>query len=270
MFWGAQSYFGAVVSRQLSPVRSVLAMQAIGFVMLVPAALVLPGSFQLGSLVWGAVAGTTGLFGWVLMYAASSIGQIAVTQKISSGTAAIFPFVAGIVAGFAPGRATFAGFGMLLVSLYLLTAKPMAAPAPGALLHAKRAVVLSFGSGMGFGAALVALGHTDPGDGTYPFLVYRFVAGLALAALVLRRREALVPPKPLWGALLVSALFSSLGDVAVLWALQHGTYSLVPAITSMAPGVTAVLARCFRGEVLRRAHAFALVLGLCGVALLRG
>lgn len=267
--WGIQNYLGAVVTRELSPVQGVLCMQLLGLCMLSPFALGVE-EVQGVSISWGALAGVAGVFGWVLMYGASRVGQIAVTQKISSGSAALLPFAVGVAAGFDVTASVLVGFGVLVTSLVLLGSVPMKQDGTGPLYQQRQAVALALGSGLGFGGALIALGHTAPVDGVVPFLAYRIVAAALLIAVAWRRKALSLPPKQLRGRLVGAALFSSLGDVAVLWALQHGSYSLVPAVASLYPGVTALLASWFRKESLGKLQVAGIAGGLIGLVLLHG
>lgn len=267
--WGAQNYFGATVSRQVAATRAVLAMQALGFVMLLPVALVAPGHLSSRGLQWGAVAGVAGVFGWVLMFAASRVGQIAVTQKVCAGTSAIFPFIAGIIAGQHPSALPTIGFIVLVMALLvLMLRKPNSTESPVTYVPL-RAASLALLAGIGLGLALVALGHTKPEDGIYPFVVYRFVVTIILVAVTLVMRAPLAPPTQARQSLLIAAFFSSLGDVAVLYALQHGSYLLIPAITSLYPAVTAVIAWRFSKERLTPSQIGAMAIAFVGLALMR-
>lgn len=265
--WGSQNYVGSIISREISPSRAVLAVQAMSFIFVTPVALIGWGSLTTTAIGWGTAAALVGACGSVFTYCASAVGQIAVTRKVSSGVAAVLPFAVGVAAGFRPTPITVLGLAFIVVALLLLSTQRMNSSPDGVQYQRARALAFSFAAGVGLGGALIALGQTSIDDGLYPFVFYRLVATALLAAFILVRRQQLLPPRHLFGPVALTALLSTLGDITVMLALQQGSYSLVPAVTSLNPGVTALLARWLAHERLRRLQVVAILVGLLGLSL---
>jgi drug/metabolite transporter (DMT)-like permease len=243
--------------------------QAVGFLFIAPIAFLAPGSITARGLSWGGAAAAAGVIGWWCLYAAMAIGQIAVVSKLKSGTAALLPFTVGIATGFRPSWSAIGGLLAIVLALILLSAQPPNPRAGGDPKKVRTSVSLAFMSGVGMGFALVALGQTTSQDGVWPFMFYRLGAAVVLAVLAIVWAIRLWPPTEKVRSIFAIGLLSTIGDVAVIYALQRGPFALIPAVTALHPMVTAVLARYLGREILRRIQVCAIVIGVSGLMMLQ-
>jgi len=271
--WGISSFVAGSTSRRLGAQQTAFATQITNLVVIAPLALLLPGRWSPGSAAWGALAALGGAVGFVAIYRAMALGSMGVAVKLQSGLIALVPFVIGVGTGDRPSVGAIGGVGLILLSVTMLAFAPNAkqanevhaagSPSEGSSRH--RASQLALLSGLCFGVAILPMAQTSTQEGLVPLVSYRI--GIVLVLYVLLRSRSGRPQlsRREWGPLAAAGTLSAVGDAAFLTALQMGPLSIVPAITALSPGVTAVLARCLGRDKIRPIQACGIVVGLIGL-----
>jgi drug/metabolite transporter (DMT)-like permease len=214
-------------------------------------------------------AGLVGPVGMLAFYKALALGPMGVVSPLVSLSIAV-PVAVGLVLGERPGLVQFAGIAVAVVGV-VLAGGPHFRGAP----VQRQAVLLTLVAAFGFGAVMALIAEASSTlTGLFLALFVQRVTnvvtgGTALYAAV--RRGSVAPPKIAWESLPALA-FVGLADVAAngtySLAAQRGPVTVAAVLASLCPVVTALAARGFLSERLRRIQAAGAGLALVGTVLL--
>src|SRR5205814_8677611 len=132
-----------------------------------------------GALAWGALAGSIGFVGILLLYHGLSQGAMAVFAPVTAVTTAVVPLAAGLAIDGIPSTPALVGAGCAVVAIALVSR------APGERRVSTRTVALALTAGTCFGVFFVILGRAGPAAGIWPLVGVRLgsvATGLAVAA----------------------------------------------------------------------------------------
>lgn len=264
--WGSSNYFGALCARAVGARQATFGTHVVNLVFILPVAFIVTGTLTASGSAWGAAGALACVVGFLSMFKAYGLLKMAIVSKLIAGGAILVPFIAGILLGERPGAAAVSGVAMILASMILLSTPSADAEEK----HAnRRGLQFALLGGVGFGASNVFFGQTSSADGAFPLLAFRVVSLVIMVAIVAAHRESFSIPRVHWRNFAVMGLASGIGDVAFLLALHKGALSLVPAIANLHPGATAIAAFLFMHERLRRPQLVGLLIGLCGVVVMK-
>ena len=263
--WGVADFLGGLKSRGLHVLTVLLFSQAVG--MLLVAALVAgrgDGPPDARFLVFGALAGLSGLIGLAAFYRGMVVGAMSVVAPISATGAAI-PVAVGLATGDRPSGIQAAGLVLALAGVVIASREH--GPA-GARLAAGTGLALA--AAAGFGGFFVGMDAASDGGVLWALLAARTfdVALLAGAALVLRPGHRLSARDT--RDIAAVGCFDVAANALFALASTEGLVSLVAVLASLYPVVTIFLARAVLGERVRASQAVGVVLALCGVAAIAG
>lgn len=262
--WGAADFAGGVAGRRASPVAVAFASQFIGLAALLGLAPFVGASVRPADVGWGIGAGIGAAAGVALLYRGLAVGLMSVVAPVTAVGAACIPVVFGLLTGDRPAPVALAGVALALCAVALLCVFPATGDGragTGDRAGGMRAGLLTgAGSGVGFGAYFVFLGHAGHAAGMWPLVGSRATSTLVLAGVLLLSHRSLVPAGAGPGVALVG-LLDVVANVSYLLATRRGLLSIVALLTSLYPAVTVALARVVLGERLSRAQ----TLGLLGV-----
>jgi len=263
--WGAGDFLGGVASRRANAITVVALTMTAGLVFVSVLTLATfdspPPAGDLAAALGAGVGGAVGLAG---LYRGMAVGAMGVVAPISA-TAAVVPFVVGVLQGERPGGLQLAGVVAALAGVALVSREPSAAGAPAA---PAAGVGLALPAAIGFGLYFVLMDAAADESAAWAVLVARAtasalgIATVALLRLPLRVPRSLVPTVLLIGVLDVSA------NVLFGLATSRGLLSVVSVLASLYPVVTVALAWVVlheRTSGLQRAGAAA---ALAGAALI--
>jgi drug/metabolite transporter (DMT)-like permease len=237
--FGAGDFAGGFASRR-SPVAAVLVWsQLIGLACALAAApLLAQAPPRPTDLAWGAAAGLAGAWGLTLLYRALATTVAAVASPAAAAVGAVVPVLFGLASGERPRPLAWAGVGLALAAIVLLTAGPPG-ERPGT---ARRALALGIGAGAGFGLFFVAISRPAETAGLYPLVAARVASIAAVAGVTLARRRPLGLVR---GDLLPAAAAGVLDMTAnalFVAATRGALLALVTVLTSLYPAPTVLLA----------------------------
>jgi len=273
--WGAADYFGGA-SRGRTPVLVIVAVsELLGLCLLIPV-LVARGVPPPGNprLLLAAVAGAGVTIELSLIYLALSRGEGFITAATGALGAAIGATV-GLIAGDPLNALVGAGLACALVGGGVSAWTPGGDRTRGGGNRWKgplRGAALSAGAAVGVAMMLIsfrAAGRVDPYWAT---AVEHASTGLCaiLVELAVSRRplRGRLPRLPQVRGLALVALAGVAGDLAYASASQHGTLSVISAVSSLYPVTTIALGIAVQGQRPNRVQVAGIALALIGAAVL--
>jgi len=260
--WGGGDFAGGIAARRASVFRVVAIAHAFGLLLMLLltwfAGEPVPPS---AGLVWGAVTGITGAFGIAALYKGLSIGQMGVVAPVASVITAVLPVVYDFVTEGLPGRLQLLGFGLAVLSIWLITR----ADAEGGIRDGLGLAVLA---GIMFGLFLICGKQAGRYAVLWPLVSARAASTVLMSMIVL---FSAADPKPLRPALLpilMSGAFDSIANALYLAATRFGRLDVAAVLSSLYPASTVILARVFLKERFSRTQVLGIVGALIAVALI--
>lgn len=265
--YGSADFIGGIASRRLPTAVVLSCTQAIGWVGVLAAALLVHGELNGADLLRGAGSGLAGIVGLALLYRGLARGLMSVVAPITTVGAGATPMAWGIASGERPGALAWVGLVAALCAVGLISA----AGGTGRLRVPRRELVLALVAGAAFGAVFVLLGGTSPSAGVLPVLAARSLTvplAVTWAIVTAPAGTRARPPRHLLPLLAVGGLLDASANVMFVAAARHGLLSEVSVVSALYPGATVVLARLVLHERLTRAQGVGLALALGGVVLI--
>ena len=263
--WGVADFLGGLKSRKLHVVSVLVLSQVVG--MLLVGALVAAraeGPPDGHFLVYGALAGLSGLIGLAAFYRGMAVGAMAVVAPISATGAAI-PVVVGVATGDRPSAIQGAGLLLALVGVVIASREEGSA---GARLAAGTG--LARAAAAGFGGFFVGMDAASDGGVLWALLAARTFDVALLLGVALLLRPGLALSGRDTRDIAAVGLFDVAANALFALASTEGLVSLVAVLASLYPVVTILLARAVLGERVSTSQAAGVVLALVGVAAIAG
>jgi drug/metabolite transporter (DMT)-like permease len=266
--YGVADFLGGMATRRAAGLAVVALAQLVGLVMLAGVLPFLPGTALTTDLMLGAVGGLCGGLGMVLFYQGLAVGPMSVVAPLTAVTSAGVPVIVGTAMGERPTVGAFAGIGLALVAIILVSAEP-GASWRGVLRGLRsRATVMALAAGCCFASFFVVLGLTSTAAGLWPLASARVASVSVLAVLAILAGARLSRSG---GALLLvlgAGALDMAANVLYLVAVRGGMLTLVAVIASLYPVSTVLLARVVLAERLARPQVAGLGIAVAGVALI--
>ena len=272
--WGASDFFGGDASRGDTSVLIVVAIaEALGLVLLAPVLLargVAPPADP--RLLLAALAGVAVTVELSLIYRALSDGNAFITAPTGALGAAAAVTI-GLIGGDPLNLAVALG---LACALFGGAVSAWTAPTPsiGASARATatgRTIAVCVGAGAAIAVMLTSLHAAGRVDPYWATAVEHAATGLS-AALLARaggaRRDAIGPAREQLRKLALIAAVGVGGDLAYATASQHGSLSVVTAISALYPLTTIALGRLLRDQRATWVQIVGAALALTGAAVL--
>ena len=263
--WGIADFLGGLKSRRLH-VLTVLALSQLVGLLLVAAVVIARGDGPPEDrfLVYGALAGLSGLIGLGAFYRGMAVGAMSVVAPISATGAAI-PVAVGVATGDRPSIVQ--GIGLLLALTGVVIASREEG-ASGAQVAAGTGLALAAAAGFGF----FFVGMDAAGDGGvwWALLAARGFDVVLLVAVVLAFRPGMPPTRGDMRDIAAVGVFDVTANGLFALASTEGLVSLVAVLASLYPVVTILLARAVLAERIRTIQAIGVAIALTGVVAIAG
>ena len=263
---GSGDFFGGLASRRGRVMGVVLVNHAIGLVVVLVLALLIGGTFDTPTILWGAVAGLCGAVGVLGLYTGFTRSTMAVVSPVAAVGAGVWPAIYEIARGEVPGPVVLAGIVVGLLAIWILSSTGRIS----ATDDVRTGVLYGVLAGLGFGTLLIFLSMGTEGSGIWTLVPARFSGLLAMTVVVAatgreipRDRPTLVPA--VWAGLLVTV-----GNSMFVLAAARGSLAVVSVLAAMFPAATVILAWVVLHERLTRRRQAGLVLALVAVGLVAG
>lgn len=261
--WGVADFIGGLKSRQKGVLVVLVFSQAVGALLLaVIVAARGEGPPEPEYLLYGVLAGLSGLVGLAAFYRGMAVGAMAVVAPISATGAAI-PVAVGISGGERPGALQAVGVAMALVGV-VLAAREQAHD--GAASRVAAGTGLALVAALGFGGFFVGLDAASDADVLWALLAARTCATVLLVGIAIAMRS-----KPELSSrdvrdVAAVGIFDVTANGLFAVASTEGLVSLVSVLSSLYPVVTIFLAALVLKERIRPSQAMGVALALAGVA----
>jgi drug/metabolite transporter (DMT)-like permease len=264
--WGAGDFAGGLASRRTSIYSVVLITWAAGILILPPIAIISREPLlPLSSWLWCASAGAFGVFGILMLYQAMSVGSMSLAAPVAAVTAAVFPVVVGAFVDGLPGIATFTGFILALVGVWLISQAQR--DQKKAKFHL-RDIKLPLLAGVGFGLFFILMPLGSQDRLFWPMVASRSAGLLLLLVFVISRRRSLRPSRGSLPLIGLNFVLDGAGTAFYILAAQVGRMDVAAVVTSLYPGTTILLAWIFLREKITVVQWAGIGFALAAIALL--
>ncbi len=262
LLWGAGDFWGGWTSKRQSVYSVIVSSQIVGLLLFIALA-VLSGERvpPIGDMALSAVAGLAGAIGILALYRSLAEGRMGIAAPVSAVVAAALPVVAGFVLDGAPSIWQFAGFGLALIAVWLISRTA------GARLN-WRELTLPFVAGVSFGVFFVLIGHVSDRAVWWPLVAVRTVSLSTLTIVATVQRQPRLVEQRYW---LLVALVGALevgGNAFFALAGQVGRLDVAAVISSLYPATTVWLAWLILKEHLTRQQLIGVVAALAAIVLI--
>jgi len=263
--YGVGDFFGGLASKRNPPTAVVAISQAFGLVIMIGLVLIDRSAFDGRDFGAGALAGSIGLVGVILLYRGLANGTMSVVAPITAVGAGVLPLAWGLLTGDRPSALALVGVAAALVAVALVSTADAVEDR-----SATRSddVVLALCAGAAFGMVFVLLGTTSEDSGMWPVLGARCASvTLVVGGILVARR----PLRPAPGSLPTIAGAGALdagANALYLLASREGLLSLASVLSSLYPAATILLARVVLRERMNRTQLLGIALALTGVVLI--
>lgn len=229
----------------------------LSFVILVSTALFRHEQFSgTTDLMWGALAGILVMAGYGCLLRGFASGRMGVVAPVSGVLATAIPVIfAAFTEGF-PRGLHLLGFGLALVSIWMLSRPEKFGSRPAGLGMALLA-------GAGFGGFFTALDQVGESAVFWPLAAGRLTACVLMVAFAFSTRRSFIPQAPPLALLGLLGLLDVGGNLFFLLAVQTGRLDVAAVLASLYPAMTAILAWLITKERMARLQ----VIGAAGAVL---
>ncbi len=252
MIIGASDFGGGLAARMTSPLRVTAWIQTTSFVCIFAAVWFVDApSVTAPDLTAGTIAGMSGTFAYVALFASFSRGQITRLAPIAAIIGAAVPAIVSWVRGEPRTAIQLLGVCLALVAVALVTQERASTEAPKSTpLDAFALAVLA---GLGFSVFFLALAETSSEAGLWPLVAARVVSVPAVVAVAIAMTKGVSMPSVGAVKLTVWAgAAEAISSVLVLLAFQRGPIAVAAVLGGFYPLSTVALARVVLDERLLR------------------
>ena len=271
--WGAADLIARFTGRGVGVLRTVFFTQTTSFVLLSVWLVMHPAAYAVHAPAWAWAASLIGsgivLSGTLCLYRAITVGVVSIVAPISASYGAV-TLILSVATGEVLGAVAIGGLMVTILGVAFTSTpeRQKGAEPPSAMKGIGPALYSAIGFGVGFWVigrfAVPQLGWA------LPVWIYYGSGALAAGTIALKRGHNLALPKPaLRALLLVHAACGVLGYIAYSSGLSTGHIAIVTVLSSLASGVTVLLARVVLSERLTRRQWAGVGAILLGVAMLR-
>jgi drug/metabolite transporter (DMT)-like permease len=260
--WGSGDFTGGMAARRVGPFHTVLISYSVGLLALVFLALTrLERLPPLVDLMWGALAGLLGMVGLGFLFRGFAAGRMGIVAPVSAVLAAAIPVIFAAFTEGLPQELQLIGFGLALVSIWLLSRPERLGGRPAGLGMALLA-------GLGFGSFFTALGQIGESAVFWPLVAGRLAACTLMVAFALATRRPIIPRLSPLRLLTLAGVLDVGGNLFFLLAIQSGRLDVAAVLASLYPAVTAILARLINKEHMARLQMTGVAVAVLAIVLI--
>jgi drug/metabolite transporter (DMT)-like permease len=260
--WGAGDFSGGLASKKSNVYGVVLGAHAVGLMFTAAVALLWGDPWPgMHSMWWGFAAGISGGVGLVSLYRSLAIGTMGINAPVASVVTGILPVAFTFLTLGLPGRLQLAGFGLALISIWLIAM-------PSGNLGRPKGIELALLAGVGFSGFLVCIKLAGTVSKFWPLVGARFGSLALMVLFIVVSRVDWKPQRQAYSSLLACGVFDSIGNFLFVYAATRGRLDVAAVLSSLYPASTLVLARVILKERITKLQAVGIALALGSVALI--
>jgi drug/metabolite transporter (DMT)-like permease len=261
--WGAGDFLGGLASKRTSPYRVLFLGQLAGLIPFFFLALltneIIPPAVD---VLWSALASLLGLAGLVFLYRALSGGQMTIAAPVSALFSALIPVVFAIFTAGLPSITTLIGFILAFLAVWLIS------QADGMNLRFSLSDLrLPLTSGLFFGLYFIVLHRATLHTFYWPLAISRLVGVLALGLVAFLSRQPAMPPRGLWGIVILSGILDIAGNGFYALAARTGRLDVAAVLGALYPASTVLLAWLILKEKISRIQTIGILCAFAAIVL---
>lgn len=266
LVWGAADFCGGLASRRSRASQAVLYGEAFGLVLLLIASLFVDEPpLSLSAWLLCSLAGSLGVIGLLLFFYALEKGQMTIVAPVSALTSTILPVIVGSFMDGFPGIVTFAGFGLALLAIWLIS-KP-AGDTKGLRLRIKD-LAYPLIAGLCFGVYLVLFHRGSQQGMVLPLIASRSAGVFTMLVFLLAARQRFLPSAGAVPYFLLNGILDVTGNGFYVLAGQAGRMDIAAVLVSLYPASTVLLAWLLLHEKLSRPQIVGILVALAAIVLM--
>jgi drug/metabolite transporter (DMT)-like permease len=264
LFWGSGDFSGGLAARRAKPTSVAMGAYGIGFVMLLGLAFIFHEPFPgPGDILWGALAGISGVIGLVAFYGALASGKMGLTAPIAGALTAALPVLYTAITAGLPSAPQLGGFALAFIAIILV-----ARPEGGHDASSMRIVGPALLSGCGFGIFFILISRVSPATTFGSLAVARGAAVLFMASLQVIQRRPVRLERSALPLVFAAGALDALGNVFFLFAAHSGRLDIASVVSSLYPAGTVLLAALLLRERVQRLQGVGVLLALVAIPLI--
>lgn len=263
--WGVADFLGGLAARRAGAAQVLAVSYPSGAITITFLAIfVVPGTLSTELVGISILAGTAGVIAVSLLYAALVRGQMGVVAPITAVMSGAIPVFVGLTRGEQPSAYAFAGMGLALVAVVLVSRE-------SAHHHGKTpisAIGLAIASGVAIGIYLTIIGLAPADSGVWVATLGRWFSTIIMITFVVVIVRSFDKSTFPWKLAIIAGVLDSSANALFQLASQRGLLSIVAILGSLYPAATVVLARVVIKERMNRVQSVGVVMALGAAVLL--
>lgn len=261
--WGAADFIGGLASKRTSPYRVLFLGELAGLIPFILLALLTFEAIPpVSDMLWAAGASLLGLVGLVLLYRALAGGQMTIAAPVSALFAALIPVVFAFFTEGIPSTATLIGFVLAFAAVWLIS------QTDGMNLRFSLSDLrLPLVSGLFFGVYFIAIHKATLHAFFWPLAGARTVGVLALGLFALLSRQPALPPRNLWGIVILNGILDISGNGFYVLAARTGRLDVAAVLGALYPASTVLLAWVLLKEKISTIQAIGILFAFAAIIL---
>jgi len=260
--WGSGDFTNGLGSRRIGAFHALLISLSIGLLAMV---VLVAASREpvpvFADFFWGVLGGLFGLSGFIFLMQGFVKGRMSIVAPVSAVLAPVIPVIIATFTVGLPHTLQLVGFGLALVSIWMLSGGSREQGKPSG-------IGLALLAGLGFGIFFATLDQISEGVVFWPLLASRLVASSVLASYMLISRQPLIPAQTPWKLLTLAGVLDVGGNVFFLQAVQTGRLDIASVLVSLYPAVTVLLATLIARERMTRLQVLGVLVAVTAIALI--
>jgi drug/metabolite transporter (DMT)-like permease len=120
-------------------------------------------------------------------------------------------------------------------------------------------------AGVGFGSFFILVSKVSQGEIFWPLAAARLSSLLFLLAVILIRRQRVLPEKSVWLVVFLAGALDVAGNVFFVLATHAGQLDVAAMLSSLYPAVTVLLATIILKERVSRLQAIGIIVALVAI-----
>ena len=263
--WGVADFLGGLAARRAGAAQVLAVSYPSGAIIVTFLAIfVVPGELSTDLIGISLLTGIVGSIAIALLYAAFVRGQMGVVSPITAVMSGAVPVLVGIFRGEQPSTFAFAGMGLAVVAVILVSRE-------SAHHHGRTPIVaigLAIAAGFEIGIYLTVIGLAPIDSGVWVASMGRWVSTLIMITFVIVVSRSFDHATFPWKLAIITGILDSVANGLFQLASQRGLLSIVAVLGSLYPAATVVLARVVIKERMNRLQGVGVLLALSAAMLL--
>jgi drug/metabolite transporter (DMT)-like permease len=261
--WGAADFIGGLASKRTSPYRVLFLGELSGLIPFIILALATGETIPpFTDLLWAGLASLLGLGGLIFLYRALASGRMTIAAPVSALFAALIPVVFAFFTEGLPPFTTLIGFMLAFIAVWLIS------QTDGMNLRFSFSDLrLPLISGLFFGVYFIAIHKATLNAFFWPLVSARGAGLLTLGSFALLTRQPVMPPRDLWGLVIMNGILDIGGNGFYVLAARTGRLDVAAVLGALYPASTVLLAWIFLKERISWIQTAGIILAFAAILL---